>query len=243
MLIIRQTTSEQQDLLRRLGIERDPRWVWISSDGPIDGAEPAPRLCVQGPEGVPSTCPFPYPYSKKWNDYAVELVGVVRDLWYFANALGAVGLPWRWEDAGQIFSVELYYQRVRYRGSQLAAELITRPPGRDGSIMGAHIKYSVPERAKAWAGMDLILEGPAPGRGGRRRIEETDEAKIELGKQARSLKRAHPHWSWARIAGEVGAVEYEYYPDDRAGERKAQRVAGQSISRLVKRVNELDPDP
>jgi len=243
MLIIRQTTSEQQDLLRRLGIERDPRWVWISSDGPIDGAEPAPRLCVQGPEGVPSTCPFPYPYSKKWNDYAVELVGVVRDLWYFANALGAVGLPWRWEDAGQIFSVELYYQRVRYHGSQLAAELITGPPGRDGSIRGTHFVHGETDRKQVWAGMDLILEGPAPGQGGRRRLEETDEGKIQLGKQARSLKRDHPHWSWVRIAGELGAVDYETYAPDKAGEREAQRVAGQKITRWVKRVNELDPDP
>ena len=154
--------------MHRLGIARDTPWVWINSHGTIGGSKPDPLLQVDGPEGVPSACPFPYAQSEAWDGYSALLVGVLVYPEYFDYALGPTGLPWQWADAGRTFTIELYYQRVRYRDSPLYTELVTGRPGRSASIQGAHLAHGKRDRSQAWDGMDLLLTFEAARRGGRR---------------------------------------------------------------------------
>jgi hypothetical protein len=160
------TTFEQRNLLSRLGIEISEPWVWISSDGPIGTGEAAPRLHVDGPEGFPTTCPFPYSsYSaKKWDGFAVFLVGLPRLAWWWDYAFGATGYQFRWQEDGRAFDVELYYQRIQHRDSKLYAEVTSGRPDSDAGVHNALLVHKKAERTLAWKGLDLLLRGPTQGR-------------------------------------------------------------------------------
>jgi hypothetical protein len=184
-VIIRHWTHDQANMLTRLNIGRDNPWVWISSEGPISEANAAPRLHVDGPEGTPSTCPFPYLWSKewakKWNGYSVLLVGLLTtiEIHNFRNQYGtfggSTGVPWSWEEDGRTFAVDLYYQKTHHQDSQLYAEVLNGPPGSDAAIRQAHLDHKTPARKLAWRGMDLLLQGPHPGRPARPKRDSDTE--------------------------------------------------------------------
>ena len=164
-------TFEQGNLLHTLGIAREDPWAWVSSDGPIAKSTAAPRLRVAGPEGVPDTCPFPWSWSERWAGYEVLLVGVMAEPWVLDNALRATGLPWRWDDDGRRFAVQLYYQRIRHPDSHLYADILTSPKERrNAGVQGAHLGAAHrPDRERAWRGLDLLQQGPARGAPKRKR--------------------------------------------------------------------------
>ena len=171
---LRHWTHEQANVLARLNIGRDAPWVWISSEGPLTEAAAAPFLQVDGPVGTPSTCPFPYPWSakwsKKWNGYSVLLVGLLTtiEIHNFRNQYGtfgsSTGVPWWWEEDDRTFAVDLYYQRTKHQDSHLYAEVLSGPSGSDAAIRHANREHREPARKLAWGGMDLLLQGPQPGR-------------------------------------------------------------------------------
>jgi hypothetical protein len=159
------TTSQQGNILARLGIDVGEPWVWISSGGPIVASRTAPLLHVDGPEGFPTSCPFPYTtYSTDWDGFTVFLVGLPRPAWWWDYALGPTGYHFQWTDSGRTFDVELCYQRIQHCGSKLYAYVLSGRPGNDAGIQNALLSHKMPERALAWQGLDLILRGPQPGR-------------------------------------------------------------------------------
>jgi hypothetical protein len=147
------------------------------------------------------------------------------------------------DSSGHRLGLECWHAFGWFDGSPIYAELIWsgEPPAADWTIHGLGRPASDDEWRRAKRTLTLLQL--KIGAGGRPRTEDTDDGKIALGRDARALKRANPHWSYSRIAGELGAIDYENYTDDKPGDRRAQRVAGQNIKRLIDRVNEIDPLP
>jgi len=184
-------TFEQGNLLHRLGIEREDPWVWVSFGGPITESGAAPRLQVDGPEGVPSTCPFPYTWSERWAGYEVLLIGVMADPWVLDNAVRATGLPWQWNDDGRLFTVELYCQRAQYHDAHLYAEYLSTPAERDGAIRGLHLRHGPDDRRQALNGMNRLIRfqgrprGPTP----EGEVDRWVQLARQIGREQARLKR------------------------------------------------------
>jgi hypothetical protein len=159
----RRSTREQRDLLLQVGIDLDEPWVWITTDGAVTPEHAHWRVDARRSESV---IPMDDEARARWEGFEYVAVGRQVDpavISLYAEGGPMVGSQTFLAQWGDDLYVTLRYQRVTPNGSVLYAELVTGARRR-GTIEGAHLKHKASDRAKAWNAMDLLLQGPRPGR-------------------------------------------------------------------------------